>query len=188
MKAEKLRNALILERKKYCSFVSMWAPVIAAEIDLAAEMQRMKESQTYFSNLAASTNNIPTDAESLISVQAQERTYVQIQGGFSSRVLSAQEVETTTGATTRSLLTGEGEVTAAAAEGTLTTPPTEGVTRTLPTVEGITTPATKGTGEVTAAVAWVPQRPCTISLAISLATCPSTPVRLAAFAHPVQAR
>lgn len=79
VKSEKLRTILLMERRKYCNFLTQCVAVINAEVDMYSDSMRLKDQQSYYSNLAASTNNLPNDVEALID-QVQERTFVQIQG------------------------------------------------------------------------------------------------------------
>jgi len=77
VKAEKLRTVLLIERRKYCNFLTLWGQVMTSEIDMFSEGMRLKENQSYFSNLAASTSNLPAEMEDLIN--SKERTFIQIQ-------------------------------------------------------------------------------------------------------------
>jgi len=83
IKADKLRNILLLERKKYCNFLSVWGPVISAEVDLVNEENKFKENEQYWKNLASSTQQLSAAAEDLIKAK-QERTFVQIQSSEGS--------------------------------------------------------------------------------------------------------
>jgi len=89
VKADKLRQVLLIERKKYCNFLTQWNAVLSTEIDMYLDGMKFKEQQSFYTNLAASHNNLPPEMEALISSQ-QERTFVQIQseggdlgGGYS---------------------------------------------------------------------------------------------------------
>lgn len=73
VKSEKLRSVLLIERKKYCNFLTMWGPVVNAQIDVYNEIARFKENQSYWTNLAASYLQLPNDVENMI--KTQERTY-----------------------------------------------------------------------------------------------------------------
>jgi len=81
IKADKLRNVLLLERKKFCNLLTQMGMFVSSEVDMFSEGMRFKEQQSYFSNLSSSNSNLPNDLEALINSQAQERTFVQIQGG-----------------------------------------------------------------------------------------------------------
>jgi len=78
-KAENLRQILLIERKKYCTFLAMWNSTLPHAVDISSEGMRFKEQQAYFTNLAASVTALPPDAEALVNSQ-QERTFVQISG------------------------------------------------------------------------------------------------------------
>jgi len=77
IKADKLRNVLLLERKKYCNFLSQWGPVIAAEVDTTMESTRFKENESGWKALASSNQQLPGNMEDMIK-QQQERTYVSL--------------------------------------------------------------------------------------------------------------
>jgi len=77
IKADKLRNVLLLERKKYCNFLSQWGPVIAAEVDVTMESSRFKENESVWRTLATSNQQLPNNMEDMIK-QQQERTYVSL--------------------------------------------------------------------------------------------------------------
>jgi len=79
VKADKLRTVLLLERKKFCTYLAYWNMVLTAEIDMYTEASRLKENQSFFTNLAASLTTLPAEMETLISTQSMERTFVQIQ-------------------------------------------------------------------------------------------------------------
>jgi len=83
-KGEKLRNVLLLERKKYCTFVGCWVAVVSQEIDLHVnEGNRLQQEQNGWKNLASSVSQIPQQVEEVISKTSQERTFVQIQSDSS---------------------------------------------------------------------------------------------------------
>eukprot|EP01114_Cavostelium_apophysatum_P008694 TRINITY_DN2140_c0_g1_i1.p1 TRINITY_DN2140_c0_g1~~TRINITY_DN2140_c0_g1_i1.p1 ORF type:complete len:373 (+),score=149.00 TRINITY_DN2140_c0_g1_i1:152-1270(+) len=88
IKADKLRSVLLLERKKYCNFLSQWGPVVMAEVDLTNEEGKFKENEQYWRTLASSSAQLPNVSEELIKAQP-ERTFValassQSEGGYSS--------------------------------------------------------------------------------------------------------
>jgi len=78
IKSEKLRTALLIERKKFCNFLSMWSPVVTCQIDLYNELGKFRENQSYWTGLASSYLQLPNDVENMI--KTQERTLVAIQG------------------------------------------------------------------------------------------------------------
>jgi len=78
IKSEKLRTVLLIERKKYCNFLTMCNPMVNSEIDVLTELSRFKENQSFWSNLAASYLQLPNEVENII--KTQERTLVAIQG------------------------------------------------------------------------------------------------------------
>jgi len=78
IKADKLRAVLLLERKKYCNFLSQWGPVITAEIDLCLDESKFKENESYWKNIAGSSAQLPAAEEDLIKAQ-QERTFISLQ-------------------------------------------------------------------------------------------------------------
>jgi len=80
IKADKLRTVLLLERKKYCNFLSQWLPVISSEVDLCNELSKFRENEQYWRTLATSNLQLPAASEELIKAN-QERTFVSIQGG-----------------------------------------------------------------------------------------------------------
>lgn len=87
MKADKLRTVLLLERKKYCNFLSQWGPVISSEIDIVNEEMKFKEHEQYWRTLSSSTQQLPKSLEELIKAPT-ERTLVNIQsdgsGGYTT--------------------------------------------------------------------------------------------------------
>lgn len=90
VKAEKLRAILLIERRKYCSYLAFWNQVLTAEIEMLTEASKLKDSQSYFTNLASSSSTLPPDMETLISTQSMERTFVQIQSSDDGAAYSGQ--------------------------------------------------------------------------------------------------
>jgi len=92
LKAEKLRNALLMERRKYCNFLGQLAAVVTAEVEVFNEEMKLKESEQNCKNLAAGQTQLPPDLELLVTAKQTERTYISIQsdgspssgGGYSS--------------------------------------------------------------------------------------------------------
>jgi len=78
MKVDKLRQALLLERKKFCSLLTQWNTVIAAEIDVGNEETLMRAQEANWRNIASSSQQLPADLDALLKVN-QERTFVTIQ-------------------------------------------------------------------------------------------------------------
>jgi gas vesicle protein len=83
IKADKLREVLLLERSKYCNFLSSWSSTINGQIELNSETSRFKEYDSQWRTLASSNSNLPQELEHLITAK-QERTFVQIQSGETS--------------------------------------------------------------------------------------------------------
>jgi len=81
-KSDKLRTAMVLERKKYCNILTHMIPVISTTIEMYSEGMRLKDIEPSVRVVASSMQQLPSDAEALIS--SQERTFVSIQSEGSS--------------------------------------------------------------------------------------------------------
>jgi len=85
LKAEKLRNVLMLERKKFCNFLTQWLPVITSEIHMHQDGMKFQEQEQQWKMLASS-QQLPSSMEELITTKnTNERTFVQLQqegGGY----------------------------------------------------------------------------------------------------------
>eukprot|EP00026_Physarum_polycephalum_P010451 Phypoly_transcript_10615.p1 GENE.Phypoly_transcript_10615~~Phypoly_transcript_10615.p1 ORF type:complete len:373 (+),score=89.06 Phypoly_transcript_10615:148-1266(+) len=78
MKSNKFREAIILERKKYATLLSLLNTFMAKELEIQNDyINKHKVNETMWATLAASVTQIPKEFEEMI--QKQERTYVQIQ-------------------------------------------------------------------------------------------------------------
>jgi len=77
-KGDFLRQALLLERKKYCTFFTSWLNVIQQQNEEHGIGMKLKEQEGYFRGLANSKDSIPMDAEALVTT-LQQRTFVSIQ-------------------------------------------------------------------------------------------------------------
>jgi len=78
VKAEKLRTVLLLERKKFCNFLTQWNPVLRALSEYHQEGHKIQENEPFCKQLAGSQSQLPSKIEDLVK-QQQERTFVQIQ-------------------------------------------------------------------------------------------------------------
>jgi len=76
--SQQLRNAILLERKKYCAYLLKWSTVVSQEIDnyrfSADLLQRINDEVI---NLATQSTTLPTTMEELTRVK--EQTYTSIQ-------------------------------------------------------------------------------------------------------------
>jgi len=79
LKADKLRAILLLERKKYCHFLSQWLPVAQAELECCGEGMKIKENESNWKTLVNSQQTLQIDTENLI--KSQERTLVALTPG-----------------------------------------------------------------------------------------------------------
>lgn len=77
MKADKLRAVLLIERKKYCNFLTQWNPVITCHVDLMNEETKFKDQESYFRTLSSSSQQLPASSEELIKSNT-ERTLIQL--------------------------------------------------------------------------------------------------------------
>jgi len=92
MKSEKLRRILLIERKKYCNFLTQCCSVVSAQLDVMAEESKLRENEGYWKGLAGSNSQLSMDLEDLVKDQPTERTLVQIQsdGGYDDYSYSSQ--------------------------------------------------------------------------------------------------
>jgi len=90
MRGNKLRDVILLERKKYGNFLSSWNYFVAREVDNhTAALNNFKASEANWTALAASINTAPKDVEDMI--RKQERTLVQIQPDDSAGRSTSEE-------------------------------------------------------------------------------------------------
>lgn len=78
LKSDILRNVLLLERKKYCGFLGSWIPVVAGQLDLSGETERMRAAVESWKRTAQSYQSLPQDLDTMLTAQT-ERTFVKIQ-------------------------------------------------------------------------------------------------------------
>jgi len=78
MKVDKLKQALLIERKKYCSLLVQLNSFIASEIDVGGEEQLLRNQESNWRNLAASSNQLPPDVDAMLRLNT-ERTFINIQ-------------------------------------------------------------------------------------------------------------
>ncbi len=77
LKSDKLRQVMLLERKKYCALVSSIVPSVQSLIELSVEGTKFKENENLWKSLAISQQNIPLEVENILKNQ-QERTLYMI--------------------------------------------------------------------------------------------------------------
>jgi len=80
LKAEKLRQVLMIERKRYCNFLMNFSTIIQAEIDMCSDEAKFKEGESSWKSLANSAATLPAALEALINEKQAERTFVPISG------------------------------------------------------------------------------------------------------------
>jgi len=80
LKAEKLRQILMIERKRYCNFLMNFSSIIQAEIDICNDEARFKEGESGWKSVANSAATLPSALEALINEKQAERTFVPISG------------------------------------------------------------------------------------------------------------
>jgi len=92
MKSEKLRRILLIERKKYCNFLTQCCALVSSQLDVANEEGKLRENEGYWKGLAGSNSQLPGELEDLVKDTPTERTLVQIQsdGGYDSYDYSSQ--------------------------------------------------------------------------------------------------
>jgi len=77
MRSNKLRDIILLERKRYATFLVMWNSVLSKDHDAHTDaLGKIKNNEALWITLAGSGNNLPKEIDEMIS--KQERTLVQI--------------------------------------------------------------------------------------------------------------
>jgi len=77
VKADKMRQILLIERKRFCFLLGILNSVMNYQVDYHNEGSKIKDLQRELSTLASSSQQLPSDIESLI--KTQERTFVGLQ-------------------------------------------------------------------------------------------------------------
>lgn len=73
MRSTKLRDIILLERKRYATFLAMWNQVLAKDHDSHTDaLNKMKGNEALWITLGGSATQLPKEFEEMISKQVCE--------------------------------------------------------------------------------------------------------------------